>query len=75
MPANSPEGVLAKLSLALTHMGGLVTTDRARARHDIIRRCDFDEVSTIEREMDFEQEVAFGAIRDLTNQLKFRQEF
>lgn len=64
--AKTPRGVLAKLWVALSHMGDGFTEENA-IRGDAIRRADFNEVAAFADQLDFGAETTFGAIRDLTS--------
>lgn len=63
--ANTPRGVLAKLWVALSHMGDGFTEERT-LQHEAIRRADFNEVAAFADDLDFDADTTFGAIRDLT---------
>lgn len=65
MPARTPQGVMAKLWIALAHTGPFCANDEIRAESDTIRRCDFEEVEAFEERLDFDQQIIFRAIRDI----------
>lgn len=71
MPAMSVKGLLAKLWIALDHRGPVIRTDEARVESDAIRRADFGEVEAFAERLDFDQQIIFGAIRDLRYWLQF----
>jgi hypothetical protein len=78
VPAQTVQGILAKLWVALAHFGPppINCKDEARrgevqAEHDAVRRGDFDEVSTFIGGWDFGEEVLFSAIRDLERWTQF----
>jgi hypothetical protein len=66
-------GILAKLWVALSHLGGDCRRVDDHLEHDAIRRADTREVSTFIREWDFGEEVLFGAIVDIERALQFER--
>lgn len=81
--AETTQGVLAKLWVALSHLGpspadyGNRGDDagaaNCRAEHDAVRRGDTDEVASFIERWDFGEEVLFGAIRDLERMMREAQ--
>jgi hypothetical protein len=67
------QGVLAKLWVALSHLGGVCRRNDDHLEHDAVRRADTNEVSTFIREWDFGEEVLFGAIVDIERALQFER--
>ena len=64
-PAQSLQGVLAKMWVALSHSGGAVKCENDRAESDAIRRADTAEVAAFIKNWDAEAQYLFSAICDL----------
>lgn len=65
LPASTPRGILAKLWVALSHMGGVVRNEDERAHWCAIRRADFAEVQSFAAEFDFDCSTVWSAIVSL----------
>lgn len=64
-PAQSLEGVLAKMWVALGFCGGRIETEDDRAESDAIRRADAAEVAVFIDQWDAEAQYLFSAVRGL----------
>lgn len=66
LPASTPAGVIAKLWVALSHMGGQIASEEDRAESDLMRRAHLPAVSLLKRDLDFDLHVMVSAIEALT---------
>jgi hypothetical protein len=71
--AETLQGILAKLWVALEYSLGPIRSEQERADHDSIRRGDTDEVAAFSRNFDFGPEILFGAILDIERALRFER--
>jgi len=67
--AKTPEGVFAKLWVALSQCGGGIRHDWQRAVQDVIRRADLNEVAALGNRLRFDQQAVFTALLSFAAQI------
>ena len=67
--ARTPEGVFAKLWVALSQCGGGIRHEWQRAVLDAIRRADLNEVAALANRLRFDQQAVFTALLSFAAQI------